>query len=171
MPVMADGMAASSASETSPVTILNRLRAPVPSELARKRSLKVNPPVGQKKHKRAAKTATEPKSVTPLQRVREFPDELLTVSGGKLFCSACREGLGLKASVIRLHIKSLKHQNGKERVSKKDARERDIAEAFVTYNQEAHLAGGTIPTDQQVYRIKVVTAFLRAGVSLSSEHN
>ena len=43
----------------------------------------------------------------------------------------------------------------------------DTAAAFEAYNQEAHLAGGTIPTDQQVYRIKVVTAFLRAGILLN----
>jgi hypothetical protein len=102
-----------------------------------------------------------------MQREREFPDQSLSVSGGKLFCSACREELGLKASTIRLHIKSVKHQNGKLRVSRKEARERDIAKAFKTYNQDAHLAGGTIPVDQQVYRIKVVTTFLRAGIPLA----
>ena len=53
------------------------------------------------------------------------------------------------------------------RVSRKEARERDIADAFKTYNREAHLAGGTIPIDQQVYRIKVVTAFLHAGIPLA----
>ena len=43
----------------------------------------------------------------------------------------------------------------------------DIATAFEAYNQEAHLAGGAIPTDQQVNHIKAVTAFLCAGVLLN----
>ena len=77
---------------------------------------------------------SEPKSVSPAQRVHEFSDEMFSVSGGKLFCLACREEIGLKASTIRLHTKSLKHQNGKQRVSMKEARERDIADAFKTYN-------------------------------------
>ena len=154
----------SSACETP--SIISQLRAALHSDLARKRKVKVNPPVGKKSHKRA-RTDANPKSVSPAQRVREFPNELLSVSAGKLFCTACREELGLKASIIRLHIKSQKHQNGKERVSHKEARERDIAEVFEAYNEEAHLAGGMIPIDQQVYRIKVVTSFLRAGMPLN----
>ena len=132
----------------------------------RKRKVKVHPPVG-KKRRTKAKTDSDLKSVSPAQRVREFPEQLFTVSNDKLFCSACREELGLKASTIHLHIKSQKHQDGKERAAHKEAREMDIATAFEAYNQEAHLAGGTIPTDQQVYRIKVVTTFLCAGIPLN----
>ena len=38
-----------------------------------------------------------------------------------------------------------------------------FAEAFEAYNEEAHLAGGMIPIVQQVYGIKVVTAFFQCG--------
>ena len=55
------------------------------------------------------RSASDPKSVAPLQRVRQFPDELLTVSAGRFFCTACREELSLKTSVIRYHVNSDKH--------------------------------------------------------------
>ena len=42
-----------------------------------------------------------------------------------------------------------------------------FAEAFEAYDEEAHLAGGMMPIVQQVYRIKVVTAFLRVGIPLN----
>lgn len=45
-------------------------------------------------------------------------------------------------------------------------RERDIAQALEVHD-ESHPCGETLPTDQRVYRVKVVTTFLRAGVPLS----
>ena len=38
---------------------------------------------------------------------------------------------------------------------------------LVKHNEEQHLRGETLPEEQQVYRIKVVPAFLKAGVPLS----
>lgn len=49
----------------------------------------------------------------------------------------------------------------------KEAREKNIAHMLVQHNDETHLRGETLPEQQQVYRIKVVTAFLKAGVPLS----
>ena len=42
----------------------------------------------------------------------------------------------------------------------------DIVQAPVMHD-ESHLRRETLPTDQRVYGVKVVTAFLRAGVPLS----
>ena len=70
---------------TSPRSLLDVLRAPQASELTRKRKIDCNPPTGKKTSR--GQGSSEPKSVTPKQRVNEFPDECLTVSrGGKLFC-------------------------------------------------------------------------------------
>uniref|UniRef100_A0A1X7T065 DUF659 domain-containing protein n=1 Tax=Amphimedon queenslandica TaxID=400682 RepID=A0A1X7T065_AMPQE len=106
-------------------------------------------------------------SVSPYQRVKEFPNENLTVSGGKLFCNGCREELGLKATVVKLHVKSNKHKLGKEKLQGRNKEEIDIAQAFDTYNQKEHLAGETLSNDLQVYRTKVVKTFLKAGVPLN----
>ena len=88
-----------SSANTTP-TLLSDLRAPQPSDLMRPRQVKRNPPVGQKRH---IQTLSDSKSVSPKQRLKEFPDEALTVSAGKLFCTACREELALKATVLKLH--------------------------------------------------------------------
>ena len=70
----------------------------------------------------------EPQSVSASQRVREFAGENLSVLSGKLFCSACRETLSVKKSVLIKHVKSVKHATGKERLVSKQARERNIAD-------------------------------------------
>ena len=79
-------------------SLLEKLRSPTSSTLAQKRKLtKNNPPTGCKKGKGAA--AAEPQSITPESRLREFPDEYLRVSSGRLFCCTCREVMSVKKSV------------------------------------------------------------------------
>ncbi len=56
--------------------------------------------------------STDPRYVTPTQRVCEFPDGALAVSSGKLFCTTCRERLSLKQSIIKGHVKTSKHLRG-----------------------------------------------------------
>ena len=55
-------------------------------------------------------------SVKPLQRTNVFPNESLVLSNGKLFCNSCREEVSLKKSVLKNHISSVKHVNGKLKV-------------------------------------------------------
>ena len=147
-------------------SLLARLRAPRPSDLARKRAVHRNPPLTGKRRSRG-RGANEPKSVTPRQRVSEHPSECLSVSNKRLFCRACREESSLVSSVIANHLKSTKHQTGKERVAKKERSESDIAEALVTSDKECHPVREKLPPKQRVYHTKVVTAFLRAGVPLT----
>ena len=64
-------------------------------------------------------------------------------------------------------MKSKKHQLGKERLQCKNREERDIALAFDSYNKEEYLAGETLSRDVQVYHVKVVQTFLKAGVPLN----
>ena len=63
------------------------------------------------------------------------------------------------------HIRSHKHETGKMNLEKKVQREQDIAKALAQYNDQEHLRGETLP--EQVYRVKVVTALIRAGIPLS----
>ena len=49
----------------------------------------------------------------------------------------------------------------------KEACKRDIAETLKPHNTATHPEGETLQMDQQVYRIKVVSAFLKAGVPLN----
>ena len=132
-------------------TIINCLRSPVPSQLARKRKKHSNPPTGVKKRTTTVKAVYEPKSVTPTSWVREFPGEDLTVSGGSLFCSACREPVSLKKSIIKLHLDSQKHKTSKGKLLAKKAKQRSIAESLRKYDEECHPKGETLPENVRVY--------------------
>ena len=59
-------------------------------------------------------------------------NELLKISGGKFFCAACREELGLKICTIHNHVWSQKHENSMKKLEIKTAREQDIAEALLS---------------------------------------
>ena len=136
------------------VSLLDRLKSPTPADIARPRKIQKNDPLrGQCRCK--GSSSSDPKSVTPSQRVREFDKEALVVSHGHLFCSACREQLSLKRSVIKNHVQSVKHENSKKRLEKNETRERVIADSLTKYNKEFHPRGETLP-QQQVYRVRVV---------------
>ena len=90
-------------------------------------------------------TAAEPKGVTASQRVREFADEPVCVSLGKFFC---REELSLKISIVRNHIHSAKHEEGRKRLKAKELREKSIADALAAHNEDCHLKGETLAANQ-----------------------
>ena len=104
--------------------------------------------------------------MSPSQLVREHSGECFTVSNKQLFCTACREELSLISSVINNPIKSAKHDAGKKRLGAKK-NEFDIAEALKSSDQVTHLVGETLTQEQRIYRVKVVTAFLRAAIPLN----
>jgi hypothetical protein len=132
----------------------------------RKRKVRVNPPhTGARKKKPAC--STDPKSVSVVHRVNEFSGEMLINSAGKLFCSACREELSLKLSIVKNHVESAKHSRHKRQLEEKKGREQDIAQAFRVYEQEVHPVGESLPEAHKLWRIKVVTTFLKAGVPLT----
>ena len=157
---------------TTVPSLLDVLRAPKLSEINRKRKTYSNTRGGKRRKARSSSSsASEPKNIQPQQRLKQYPNEPFDISAGKLFCKACREELSLKSSSLSNHIKSSKHRDGKVRLEKKEIRERDISKQLSHYNQQAHLIGETLPQATQVYRVKVVTAFLRAAVPLSKlEH-
>jgi len=91
----------------------------------------------------------------------------LCVSGGKLFCNACREEVNVKKSSVRNHIQSTKHKNGNAALITKNKKERTIAETIQQHNKEEHVRGETMSIEQQVYRVKIVECFLKAAVPLN----
>jgi len=157
---------------SSTKTLLDALRAPALSDLTRKRSVHCIPPPKGKGRARG-EGSSEPKSITATQRVKEFPKEYLQVTGAgrmKLFCKACREELSLKRNVIVYHVSSAKHKTGKDKLTSKEANERDIAR-LVKEGDVSHPVGETLPMDQRVYRVKVLKCFLRAAVPIAKmEH-
>ena len=146
------------------VSLLERLHAPTVSELRRKRKIHANPPPVGKKRSTQVVRKFDPQSVRPLQRVNKFLGEQLVESAGKLFCRSFRENVAVKQSVVQNYIKSKKHEENKERLKKKESRERDIAEALQAHDAERvrHCL-----RKHNVYRAKVVIAFMKSGISLS----
>ena len=88
-------------------------------------------------------------------------------SANKLFCTACREEISIKKSVIMLHIRSKKHSKGKVQLQAKNKHEQDIATALQKYDEGIYPVGETLPAEQRVYIVKVVSTFLKAGVPIS----
>ena len=75
--------------------------------------------------------------------------------------------LSCKKSSIQTHIKTSKHEKGKERLKRKTATEMDITKALRIYDQEHHPVGETLPDSVRVYRVRVLTAMLKSGVPVS----
>ena len=148
------------------VSLLSMLKSPPASEFGRKRKIRANAPPTGKRRSRGTSTI-DLKKVQPHQRVREFPSEPFKANANKkLFCVACREELCLKLSSIRNHVQSVKHK-GVKKMELKEARQKDIADVLKRHNEATHARGETLPDNQQIYRIKVATCFLRAGVLIS----
>lgn len=149
-------------------SLLDRLKCPERSSLSRKRQIeKSSSTTANKRHKAGAANSSDPVSVTPSARVKEFPGEYLAVRSGKLFCTACREEIALKKSTIKTHITcGNKHQQAKKRLESKRAKERDLTELLKAYDKEAQPAGVQISMDERIYRAKVVEQFLKAGIPL-----
>ena len=151
----------SSYSGPSPfVSLLDRLKCPKMSDLARKWKVHVNPPPKGKRTRRGTRgqggSTSNPKNASPAQRVKEHPNEKMKVSAHRLSCDTCREELSLKSSSIKTHIKSSKHQCKKKKRQSTEAREQDIAHALVQYNEEVHAKGKTLPAEMQVYRERLL---------------
>ena len=146
-------------------SILNVLHTPKQLLLSRKRRVLRNKSAilsGEKRRKGSSSASSEPKSVTPQQRVKEFRGENLVVSRGKLFCSVCREEISLKSSSVKKHLRSAKHAEGKEKIAKKDKREQEIAIALKAHNEEIRRESSSRTTSFQsedCYGIFVLCSF------------
>ena len=154
---------------TGPASLLDVLKCPIRSELSRKRKIeKATTASANKKHKAGASNITDPKTVQPSTRVKQFPGECLAVRGGKLFCTACREELATKKSTVKAHVSTGdKHLKAKKRLESKAAKERDLREVLQAYDREVQPAGTTVSMDERVYRAKVVEQFLQAGIPIA----
>ena len=142
-------------SSSSCPTILDKLRPPMLSEITRKRKVCVNnPPHDGAQTKKKPRCLTDLKTVSVSDQAREFKHEMIVASGGKLFCSSCREELSLKLSIIKSHIQSSKHECSKKKVSDGKNRERDISVALSAYEKEVHPSGETLPEAQKCIELK-----------------
>ena len=64
-------------------------------------------------------------------------------------------------------MKTSKRTSGKERLEKKEARERDIAKSLEEYDNQFHPKDESLSLAHRVYRVKVLRSFMKAGVPLN----
>ena len=78
------------------------------------------------------------------------------------------EEISLKKSTVRNHIYSgNQHKNSKRKLAENEARERDVASYFKKVDKQEHAAGSLVSMEERVYRVRVVEAFLSAGIPLA----
>lgn len=154
-------------SDSPSVTSLrDRLRSPTPADLARKRQLKQNPPPkGVKRGK--GKEKGDPKNISANERVKTYPDEPFTLRNSNFFCCACKEVQALKKNSLEYHMKSQKHINGRKKLAVKSEEDLSILESLHAYDRRVHPVGDGLPDSTRLYRVKVVSTMLKAGVPLN----
>ena len=106
---------------------------------------------------------SDAKNVSLHDRVAQFPNENLTIREGKLFCSACKERVSTKKSILKNHIISKKENTGKEKLSKSKLRERSITEVFQA-SKNKQIQDSTLQMNERTFRVEVLVDFLKASV-------
>ena len=61
---------------------------------------------------------------------------------------------------------SSKHQQSKDKLKSKMLREKDIASALKAHDKETHRKSETLPEEQNVYRVRVIMALMKAGIPI-----
>lgn len=162
-----DDESADSASdvERKKETILAEINQGLPEEshLSRKRKVKASQGI----YKRAGvkKASSNKRARSAYDRVRDFPDDQLSVMGGKLICRACCvQDLSLKISSLKAHVKTESHKKNLERRDKNQLTLLSYKKIVQTSEKEDFTAGATLSLDTNAYRMAVCHAILRSGV-------
>ena len=71
-----------------------------------------------------------------------------------------------RKSVLKVHVSSKKHQDGKQKMKRSKLREQTIAEAFKR-EESSKSKDSTLPVEECAYRLEVVTEFLKAGIPIA----
>ena len=71
-----------------------------------------------------------------------------------------------RKALLCVIISSVKHTTGKKCIGAKEIREKNIVDMLKKYDQEVHPAGETLSDSVRVFRVKIVSAFMMAGVPL-----
>ena len=76
-----------------------------------------------------------------------------------------------KASSLKRHVGSTRHQQGKKVLEAQKSKQQSIAVAMKKVKYDIHPKGETLPEKELVFPGEVVQTFLRAGVPLSKVHH
>lgn len=102
------------------------------AHLERARKVKRKAPEGPRGRSKAGRVTKE-SCVPLLQRIQEFPDTGLKISGGKLFCAPCKEELPNLKEHIKRHLTSRKHAEKLKTMARVLQAEKEIGEDIADY--------------------------------------
>lgn len=164
----------------------NKETVPKPASIARKRAGKISR-VKEKQPSTSFLTATSENSkkqnITPASRIVDFPNQYFASTvDGKLQCQVCWVYIQFdRKSTVAYHINSKKHQ---QRLAQKaESNEQDFGADLQQFQSERRVmanelaeggsafVGDTLEVAHQLWRVKVVSAFLEAGIALEKLNN
>lgn len=158
----------------------------------RARSKKRKPPLGPRGRAKAARITIEAKNVSQDHRLRDFPNQGLKTSAGKLFCQPCAITLpNIKGSIAN-HLSTQKHKHKLEvymkRMQADSSMRTELSEYFQSNSDEAqvslvsaHVTISFSPTwscahnhtqanldvEVHLFRLRTVETFLTSGTPLT----
>ena len=142
---------------------LKKIEKNLPKESVLSRKRKVRKSKGAYGRK-STKTATNTRAKSPIDRVREYPDQLLSVVNGKLCCRACSmQELSLKVSSIKNHIRGESHKRNLDRRDKSQLTLLSYKKLVEVNESEEYAAGATLALNINAYRMSVTHALLKSG--------
>ncbi|KAK3274196.1 hypothetical protein CYMTET_17609 [Cymbomonas tetramitiformis] len=132
----------------------------------RNRVIRKKPPQGVRRAGGGHRASKEP-SIEPAQRLREFPDQCLRISAGKLFCGCCKETLTVIKNSIKTHVVSAKHTRAKTAYFVQRDSDLEVKDALETYFTE-HNDDSTASLSPEIhlYRYRVTEAMMFAGIPI-----
>ena len=115
------------------------------------------------------------KPETMKRRLEDFPDETLIISGGQIWCKACKCNVASGKQPLADHCKRPKHEANVKKIDAADTNRAAVQEALHNYKSmvtsehgdDAQIVGMTqVPQNVQVLRAEALEEFLKAGVEV-----
>ena len=131
----------------------------------RERVVKMKPPEGPRGRQVEARTTKESK-VPLAQRLREFPDQGLIDSNGKIFCAPCKEEIPNIKSSIDGHVKRHKHKNNLDKYQERSGDDGEVKEFLTQHFSSNPDESGTV-LERLQSSISTATALLRCSCTLA----
>lgn len=139
---------------------------PVLAEMERVRSKKRKAPEGPRGRSVGGRKTKET-TVSIAQRLKEFPDQSLKESAGKIFCVACKEEQPNLKESLKRHVDSSKHKSRLVRLEQSSAHLTDLSHDLVEYfKSNPGLKGSSLESKKHSYRFRVTQTFLLSGTPL-----
>ena len=135
----------------------------VPSQMAAKRKIRLNPPIGQRKPKKVIKKNDN----LAQKRIREYPGQFFQNKNGILYCDACHEELNVEASTIKRHLDSERHQKAVKARNTRVAQNLRLSKSIDDWFQLTNAQGATLTETTNLYRLKLLSTFLLVGIPIN----